>query len=212
MSDRNITYHWGDHTLLITIGNKVSAKMRALFIFEFLFTAGMASIFLMLAIPFHNNLVSWIAVFGATLIYLLATYRLLSRFVFSEQLLLDTHYVTIIRKTLLSRKAVRYDWKHIGTLHFEGMQKKAYRSFVKRYFDHLNLGGQQYHMKGLPSEGNMYFDADGGRLYFAPGVYSSDAERLVQIMKLYTGTSLKLGPEWEDMLQEQEYGDTSSYS
>ena len=64
-----------------------------------------------------------------------------------------------------------------------------------------------FHYLGLHHEGNLYFDSMEGRIYFAPGVYSWNAEELVQIMKLYIGSSLQLGPEWREMLQEQEFDD-----
>lgn len=50
----------------------------------------------------------------------------------------------------------------------------------------------------------MYFDSVEGRVYFAAGVYSWHAEEIVRMMKLYMGANLQLGPEWKEMLQEQE--------
>jgi hypothetical protein len=210
LSKRNITYHWGDRTLLITLGNKVNARIRALYIAEFVFTASMATIFLVQSFPFRHNVLNWAAAVGASLLYLLAAYRFLARIFFSEQLLLDAQTITIVRKTLLSRQASRHNWYHIGELHYEGKPKKTDHPLKGKSFDYFGFDTQEHLIQSLHNEGNLYFETSEGRVYFAPGVYSWDAEKMVQMMKLYTGSSLKLGPEWDEMLQEQEFDDSSS--
>jgi hypothetical protein len=210
LAKRNITYHWGDRTLLITLGNKLNNRIRALYIAELVFTGCMATVFLLQSIPFRHNFINWIAATGASLLYLLAAYRFLSRIFFNEQLLLDTKHMTIIRKTLLSRHVARYDWDQIGALHYEGKSRKTDHPLKGNSFDYFGFDTQEHLIQSLHHEGNLYFDTKKGRVFFAPGVYSWDAEKLVQIMKLYTGNSIKLGPEWDEMLQEQEHDDTAS--
>ncbi len=210
MAKRNITYHWGEHTLLITLGNKVNRRIRALYVSELIFTSGMATIFLLQSVPFRHNIFNWIAGTGATILYVMAAYRFLARIFFSEQLLLDVNYITIIRKTLLSRQVNRYNWRHIGELHYEGKGPKTDHPLKGRCFDYFGFETQEHLIQSLHHKGNLSFDTYEGRVYFAPGVYSWDAEKMVQMMKLYTGTALKLGPEWENMLQEQEFDDASS--
>lgn len=210
MANRDITYHWGDHTLLINLSNTVNRRIKALYITELIFTSGMATIFLLQSMPFSHNVFNWIAAIGASILYILAAHRFLARIFFSEQLLLDINNITIIRKTLLSRQVNRYNWRHIGELHYEGKAAKTDHPLKGKCFDYFGFETQEHLIQSLHHKGNLYFDTPLGRVYFAPGVYSWDAEKLVQMMKLYTGASLKLGPEWEYMLQEQEFDDASS--
>ncbi len=212
MANRNITYHWGDNTLLITLSNKVSSRIKALYIAELILTAGMATIFLLQSIPFSHNVFNWIAATGASALYFLASYRFLARIFFSEQLLLDTNHITIIRKTLLSRSISRYSWRQTGALHYEGKPAKTDHPLKGKCFDYFGFETQEHLIQSLHHKGNLFFDTYEGRVYFAPGVYSWDAEKLVQMMKLYLGASLKLGPEWADMLQEQEFDESASGS
>jgi hypothetical protein len=211
LSKRNITYHWGDKTLLITLGNRVNSRIRALYIAELVFTAAMATIFLVQSVPFRQGIVSWVATVGASLLYILAAHRFLARIFFSEQLILDSNHITIVRKTLLSRKVSRFNWRHIGELHYEGKGRKTDHPLKGKSFDYFGFETHENLIQSLHHDGNLYFDTmDGNRFYFAPGVYSWDAERMVQMMTIYTGSSLKLGPEWKEMLQEQETDDPNT--
>ncbi len=205
MQQRNITYYWGDHSLLINLGNRTSKRVRALYFVEFLFTTSMATVFLLQALPLKHDLFHWTACIGASLIYLLAANRFLSRMFFTERLLLDQQCFTIIRKSLFSQSIKRYDWRQIGTLHYEGKGRKTDHPLKGFTFDYLGFDTQEHLIQSLHHDGNLYFDTNEGRVYFASGVYSWDAEEMVQLMKLYIGSSLQLGPEWKEMLQEQEF-------
>lgn len=211
MTKRNITYHWGDRALLITLGNKVGTRIRALYIAELILTLSMATVFLLQSVPFRHNIINWVAATGASVLYIIAAYRFLARIFFKEQLLLDANHITIIRNTLLSRHASKFDWRHIGPLHYQGKAQKTDHPLKGGCFDYFGFETQEHLIQSLHHEGNLYFDTPNGRIYFAPGVYSWDAERMVQMMKLYSGTMLQLGPEWNDMLQEeQEFDDAAS--
>ena len=205
MSQRSITYYWGDHSLLITLGNRTSKRIRALYLIEFLFTSGMATIFMLQSFPLKHDFIHWAACIGASLIYLLAANRFLARIFFTERLLLDQQYFTIIRKSLFTQNIKRFDWRQIGALHYEGKGKKTDHPLKGICFDYLGFETQEQLIQSLHHDGNLYFDTNEGRVYFAQCVYSWDAEEMVQLMKLYIGTSLQLGPEWKEMLQEQEF-------
>ena len=205
MSQRNgITYFWGEHTLLISLGNRTNGRIRALYLIEFMLLATMATVFLLQSLPLTKNFVHWVACIGASLIYLIAANRFLSRMFFTEKLLLDQHSITIIKKSLFSKDIKRYDWRQIGTLHYEGKSRKTDHPLKGFCFDYLGFETQEQLIQTLHHNGNLYFDTIEGRVYFAAGVYSWDAEEMVQLMKLYIGTSLQLGPEWSEMLQGQE--------
>ena len=204
MSQRSITYYWGDQSLLITLGNRTNKRIRALYLVEFVFTMAMASIFLLQAMPLKHNFGHWAACIGASAIYLLAANRFLARMFFNERLLLDQQSFTIIKKSLFSQNIKRYDWRQIGTLHYEGKGRKTDHPLKGMCYDYLGFETQEHLIQSLHHNGNLYFDTKEGRVYFASGVYSWDAEEMVQMMKLYIGSSLQLGPEWKEMLQGQE--------
>ena len=203
----SITYYWGDHSLLITMGNRTHARIRALYLMEFIFTSVMATIFLLQSLPFSHNFIHWTAAIGASSLYLLAAYRFLARMFFTERLLLEEQSLTIIKKTIFSEHVRRYDWRHIGTLHYEGKGTKTDHPLKGKSFDYFGFETQEHLIQSLHHDGNLYFNTQEGRVYFASGVYSWNAEEMVQMMRLYIGTSLQLGPEWKEMLQEQEFDD-----
>jgi hypothetical protein len=165
----------------------------------------MASIFLFQSLPFQHNFVHWAAAVGASLIYVLAAHRFLTRIFLTERILLEQHSFTIIRKSIFSQQIRRYDWRHMGALHYEGMGTKTDHPLKGKCFDYFGFETQEHLIQSLHHEGNLYFDSIEGKVYFASGVYSWNAEEMVQIMKLYMGMSLQLGPEWKEMLQEQEF-------
>jgi hypothetical protein len=92
-------------------------------------------------------------------------------------------------------------------LHYEGKGAKTDHPLKGKCFDYFGFETQEHLIQSLHHDGNMYFDTIEGRIYFAAGVYSWDAEEMVQMMKLFIGPVLKLGPEWKEMLQEQEFDD-----
>lgn len=205
---RNITYNWGDRNLLITLGNRVDGRIRALYVAEFVFTLSMATIFMLQSVPLRHSLMNWVAVAGASLLYMLAAYRFLARMLFKEELMVDGRNFTIVRKTVFSRRVDRYKWNEMGPLHYQGKTTKTDHPLKGKSFDYFGFETQEHLIQSLHDEGNLFFEYFGRRIYFAPGVYSWDAEKLVQMINLYNGSKLKLGPEWDDMLPEQEIDDT----
>lgn len=211
MKKRGITYNWGDRNLSIDLGNRVENRIRALYVAELIFTAAMATIFLLQSFPLKHNVVNWLATIGASLLYLLAAYRFLARMFLKEKLLIDTHSITIIKRSLFTQDVRRYFWRDIGELHYQGKGVKTDHPLKGKSFDYFGFETQEHLIQSLHHDGNLYFDTvDGTRVSFAPGVYSWDAEKMVQMIKIYIGPTLKLGPEWNDMLQEQEYDDSAA--
>jgi hypothetical protein len=205
-----ISYQWGDDHLLIVVSNTVQPRIKLLFWAEFLFTIGMATIFLLQSLPLDQNLLHATAGLGATVLYLLAAYRFLSRMFFEERLLIDGTSFIIIQRTPFSLKTRTYLWKEIGPLHYVGKETKTDHPLKGRSFDYLGFETQEHLIQSLHHDGNMYFNYRGLPVRFARGVYSWDAEEIVRMMKLYIGGGLRLGPEWDMMKEEQEeWGDAS---
>jgi hypothetical protein len=161
-------------------------------------------VFLIRALPLSLGPVHWTIALGAALLYVLASYRLLSRIFYTERLLLDRYGINIIRRTPFMHHARYYDWNVMGPLHYTGKAKKTAHPLKGKSFDYFGFETHEHLIQSLHHEGNLCFTYDDEMVSFARGVYSWDAENMVQIMKLYAGTSLRLGPEWERMLQEHE--------
>jgi hypothetical protein len=207
LAQRSITYYWGEKSLLITLGNRTHKRIRALYVMEFLLTSAMATVFLLQSLPFQHTFINWISGAGASTLYILAAHRFLSRIFFTERILLEQNSFTIIRKTIFSQKVRRYDWRYIGALHYGGKTRKTDHPLKGKCFDYFGFETQEQLIQTLHDDGNLYFESIEGRVYFASGVYSWNAEEMVQMMRLFIGASLKLGPEWKEMLQEQEFDD-----
>lgn len=187
--------------MLITLGNRTPVRIRALYLIEFIVIAGMATVFLLQSFPFRHTFIHWAACTGASILILVAAYRFLARMFFNEQIRLDEHSLTIIKKTLFSQRVSRYDWRHIGVLHYAGKGTKTVHPLKGKSFD-FGFEAHEHLIQSLHHDGNMYFDSFDGRVYFASGVYSWHAEEIVRMMKIYIGSTLQLGPEWKEMLQE----------
>ncbi|HXS37938.1 MAG TPA: hypothetical protein VN721_14640 [Flavipsychrobacter sp.] len=201
---KDITYHWGEDHLMITLGNRIQPRIRVLFCAEFLFTTGMATIFLLQSFPLSSHFIHWIAALGAAVIYLLASYRFLARMYFHEKVVLDKDGLTIIRKTPFVQHRRQYDWRGIGPLHYAGKKPKSDHTLKGGCFDYFGFETHEYLIQSLHHEGNLSFTYGSCVVHFARGIYSWDAEEMVHIMRLFTGPMLRLGPEWERMLQEHE--------
>jgi hypothetical protein len=162
----------------------------------------MATVFLVQSLPFNHSIVNWTAAIGASVLYLLSVYRFLARIFFTERIMLDQYTLTLVRKTFFAQQVRRYEWRRIGMLHYEGKGTKTDHPLKGKCFDYFGFETHEHLIQSLHHDGNLYFDTLEGRVYFAAGVYSWDAEEMVQMMKLYIGSSLQLGPEWKEMLQE----------
>ena len=207
MAKKEITYYWGNRSLLINLGNRTSKRLRVLYLFEFFVTIGLATLFFVQSLPLKHNYFHLVAATGACLLYFLAGRRFLLRNFFSECILLDDQCISLIKKTIFSRQVRRYDWRLLGALHYEGKGKKTDHPLKGKSFDYFGFETQEQLIQNLHQDGNLFFDTAEGKLFFAHGVYSWDAEEMVQMMKMYIGTALTLGPEWEEMMQAHEMDD-----
>lgn len=204
---KQITYNWGDDHLLITLGNRTQGRIKILYFAEFLVTSGMATIFVLRALPLTANAIHLTIAIGAAMLYFLASYRFLARMFYSEKLLLDRYGLNIIRRTPFLHHARYYAWNNMGPLHYTGKPKKTDHPLKGKTFDYFGFETHEHLVQSLHHEGNLCFIYDDEMISFARGVYSWDAENMVHMMKLYTGASLRLGPEWDLMLQENEIDD-----
>src|SRR5690606_4863481 len=96
------------------------------------FTVGLATLFLAQALPLRTLLLHWLTIVGASTLYLLAAYRLLSRITMSEQLILTPTHLIIRRRSLVSRKEQRYQWEYMGALHYLGNPEASRRTVWQR--------------------------------------------------------------------------------
>jgi hypothetical protein len=199
-----ITYHWGESHLLIKLGNQIEPRIKILFIAEFLFMSGMATIFLFKSLPLSQGMLNWLSCIAAGVLYILAGARFLSRIFYREQLLLDPDFLVIVSATPFQRKIRSYEWKKTGRLHYTGKISKTDHPLKGNSFDYFGFETQEYLIQSLHREGNIFFDYEGIRVHFGKGIRSWDAEDMVHMMKLFAGPSLRLGPEWREMLQEHE--------
>lgn len=202
--DNKISYHWGDNSLLINLGNRTEPRIKALFWIEFLLTIGWATIFMIRAIPLHGVIINTLECVGAVILYLLASYRFLSRIFYTEKLIIYPHVLEIVTRTPFSYKARSFEWENMGPLHYVGQDKKTDHPLAGKCYDYYGFETREKLIHRLHNEGNMYFNYGGFPVRFGKGVYSWTAEEIVNMMRLYVGSRLSLGPEWEQMVQEYE--------
>ncbi len=207
MSKSNISYCWGNDTLLILLGKRIEPRIQFLFWAEFLFTSGMATVFLMNAMPLSKDYIHILSAIGSAGIYILAAYRFISRMFSEERILLDPEDMTIINRTPFSQKTMHYNWDYIGPLHYAGKATKTDHPLKGGCYDYFGFETQEHLIQSLHHDGNMFFHYEGFQVRFAKGVYSWDAEEIVRMMQIYAGNALRLGPEWKKMMQESEWGD-----
>ncbi len=199
-----ISYHWGENELLIDLGNRIEPRIKVLFWAELIVTAAIATIFLLQSFPISENWLNAIAGLCAAVIYLFASYRFLSRMFTKEKLLLKPHYLQIINRSPFSFKVMEYDWEHIGPLHYVGEKRKTDHPLKGKVFDYFGFDTHEKLIHNLHHEGNLYFNYGGFSVRFGKGVYSWNAEEVVNMMLLYKGDKIVLGPEWDAIMHSHE--------
>lgn len=204
---KEIYYNWGADNLQIDLGNRVASRIKALFWAEFMLTTGWATIFLLRALPITSTLIDTLTAIGASLLYMFAAYRFLSRMFFKERLLLHADRLEIVTKTPFSFSSRSFEWQYMGPLHYVGQDKKTDHPLIGQCYDYFGFETQEKLIHQLHKEGNLYFNYNGFPVRFGKGVYSWHAEEIVNMMQLYVGQKLILGPEWAQMIQENETGE-----
>ena len=199
-----INYHWGENELLIDLGNRVEPRIKVFFWGELLITTSIATVFLLQSFPISQNWFNTIAGICAGAIYLFASYRFISRMFTTEKLLLKPNYLQIITRSPFSYKVNEYDWEYIGPLHYVGEQRKTDHPLRSGVYDLFGFDGHEKLMQNLHKQGNLFFNYGGFSVRFGKGVYSWNAEEVVNMMRLYKGDKIVLGPEWDAIMQSQE--------
>lgn len=206
---KGVSYHWGEHHLLIDLGARIEPRLRVLFWVELLITCGIATVFLVEALPSlaaragDHLWVRWASCIGAAALYGLAAVRFLQRISFRERLVVDDTHLTLVQKDFFSHRSRSYDRRQMSALHYVGKDGKTDHPLAGRHFDYWGFETHERLVQALHGEGSLFFTYRGGfPVRFGRGLYSWDAEEVVRMMRLYCGKSLQLGPEWERMLEE----------
>lgn len=202
---KKITYHWGDDTLLIKLGNRVLPRIKTFFWIEFVFTLLMSTVLLLEMLPLSSDWLGIAVGIGATGLYMLAAYRFMSRIFSTEQLLLHKDGLNVINDTPFAEKTSFYYWTSMGPLHYAGKEKKTDHPLKGQTFDYFGFETQEHLIQSLHHDGNLYFNYEGFPVRFGKGVYVWHAEELVNMMQLYAGDSLQLGAEWQEISKEMEW-------
>lgn len=162
----------------------------------------MATVLLVGSFPISDRWLNVVTSLGSVVMYILASYRFISRIFLREKLLLQKEGVNIIYNTPFMVRSSLYMWGAMGPLHYAGKEKKTDHPLKGHSFDYLGFETQEHLIQSLHHDGNLYFNYEGFPIRFGKGVYSWDAEELVNMMKLYAGNSLQLGAEWKDIMKE----------
>lgn len=165
----------------------------------------MATVLLVGSFPMSDSWLNVVTSLGSVVMYILASYRFISRIFLREKLLLQKEGVNIIYNTPFMERSTLYLWTAMGPLHYAGKEKKTDHPLKGYSFDYLGFETQEHLIQSLHHDGNLYFNYEGFPVRFGKGVYSWDAEELVNMMKLYAGSSLQLGAEWKDIMKEIEW-------
>jgi hypothetical protein len=166
-----ITYHWAKDHLLIDLGNRSDMRIRIYYWMELLFTAGLATVFLIRVWP----LADWVHLFtvtGAVILYILAGMRFLFRISLREQILLTQNHLTLVRKSLITRKVMQYEWRHMGELHYLGLDQKTDHPLKGHYFDYFGFETNEHFIQNLHRDGSLYFTYHNYPVRFGRLIYS----------------------------------------
>lgn len=203
---KDIAYYWGGEDLQIDLGNRVDSRIKIILSVEFAVTIAMATVFFLRSFQVEQRYISFFLAAGAVVLYLMASYRFLSRIYYQEKIIITQDHFTLIVKTFLSSKRTSYDWKNIGTLHYVGKDFRNMALFGdQESYDYLNFSKQELLVNDIHHSGNLLFYYKGNGVRFARGIYSWHAEEIVRMIQLYTGSSLKLGAEWEYLMETSEW-------
>lgn len=200
-----ITYHWAKDHLRIELGNRTDVRIRIFYWIELLFTASLATVFMVQAFPLAHEWIHWFTMTGAGVLYILAAVRFLSRISLKEQLILTQTHFTIVRKSLITRNIQHYQWRYMGTLHYLGKDKKTDHPLKGYHFDYFGFETNEHFIQNLHRDGSLYFNYHNCPVRFGRFIYSWHAEEIVRMMQLYVGEQLQLGAEWKRMMQEHEW-------
>lgn len=197
-----IGYFWGKDDLLIDLGNRIEPRIRIIYWIEFIVVIGIATIFLLQSLSMHAGWIHISASIVIGIIYLFAAYRFLSRMFYREKIRISNNHFSIIRKTPFRYSIASYNREKMGALHYKGKDAKTDHPLKGKCFDYFGFDTQERLVQDLHHDGNLYFEYNGISVRFARGIYSWHAEEIVNMIRLYAGSSLQLGEEWQYLMQE----------
>lgn len=200
-----IRYIWGKDYLLVDLGNRTETRIRMIYWIEFLVTTGLATILLLESFKLQKAGMQLLVNGIIGMVYLLAAYRFLSRMFFREKLLVSNSFFTIIRETPFSKSRASYDWKSMGVLHYQGKSPKTDHPLKGKNFDYFGFDTQEYLVQHLHHDGNLFFEHQKTPVRFARGIYSWHAEEIIRMIQIFSGPALRLGAEWESIMQEMDW-------
>ncbi len=201
---KSIQYNWGEDFLEIDLGNRVESRARTILVMELVITIAMATVFLLRAFQMEQGLISFLLCLGACMLYGIASYRFISRISFREKLIITESHLAHVKRTPVAKKYSYYDWRCVGTLHYIGKDIRTQHSLLHSY-DPFGLDRNEKLALDLHHEGNLFFFYKEQPIRFARGIYSWHAEEIVRMIQLYTGSSLKLGAEWEYLMETSDW-------
>ncbi|HRO43865.1 MAG TPA: hypothetical protein PL009_13595 [Flavipsychrobacter sp.] len=200
-----IKYLWGKDHLLIDLGNRIQSRIRIIYWIEFVITMGIATIILLELLSLNTTWFYALASISISLLYLLAAYRFFSRMSYREKIRVTDQDFTIIKQTPFRHKETSYVWTKMGVLHYKGKEAKTDHPLKGKCFDYFGFDTQEKLVQDLHHDGNLYFNYCETSVRFARGIYSWHAEEIVRMIRIFSGTSLQLGEEWEYLLEEMNW-------
>jgi hypothetical protein len=202
-----IKYLWGKDHLLIDLGNRIEPRIRVIYWLEFTVSIGIAVIFLLQSYQLHGNVLHFLSSICIGVLALLAVYRFFSRMFYREKLIVTDRQFILVRKTPFSSIHRSYDWEEMGPLHYLGKEAKTDHPLKGKCFDYFGFDTQEQLVQDLHHDGNLYFEYRGLSVRFARGIYSWNAEEIIRMIQLFSGTALQLGSEWKNLMEEMRWED-----
>lgn len=201
----SVKYYWGKDHLLIDLGNRIEPRIRVIYWIELVVTIGVATIFLLQSLQLSASWTHIVTSICIGSVYLLAAYRFFSRMFYRECIKVTNDNLTITRQTPFKKVSVTYDWEGMGALHYSGKEAKTDHPLKGKCFDYFGFDTQEQLVQDLHHDGNLYFIYNKNQVRFARGIYSWHAEEIVRMIRLFSGTSLQLGSEWEMLMKEMNW-------
>jgi hypothetical protein len=193
---------WADGYIQVDFNFRKTSRARLLLGLEITALAGLALAFAVRSYYLQSQ-VLYIITAGVVLLAAGIVCRALHRFSYHERLYVDPIQFSIVQKSWFSHSVRRFERDNMGPLHYLGVSATDFLNSESRS-DTLGLAHSDRLFRAVAANGNLCFDYQGERIYFGRGVYSWHAEELVTFLQLYCGESLRLGPGWNWITQEED--------
>ncbi len=190
-----LTFQWGSQHLEVGIHTPADRRSRVIMGLEATVLLGWCTGLLIR----RHLLPDWLlgTLLGMTGVLLCSlALRAAKRFTFREKIFVDSTHITLLRATCFRKSLHSYDLAGIGPLRFCFPEDEAVAAH-SRPGDLFNDAHSGRLRRALAQGENLFFTYGGKRVYFGKGVYSWHAEELAFYLRLFCGTTLQFGPEWE---------------